>query len=134
MPAVELTTDDLRPFVQNLNEDKAAATIEDVIAAASAPWVAPCIVNEEFRYPAQAKAILRAAALRSLDAGSGAVTQMSAGPFQGTIDNRSERKRVLWPSEIVDLQKLCGLSKSGRAFTIDTTPPRPVVGPGVIVP
>ncbi|OZF05244.1 hypothetical protein CH302_01065 [Rhodococcus sp. 15-2388-1-1a] len=125
MPAVELDLDDIRPFVQNLDEAKAELMIADVIAAASAPKVAPCIVDEEFLYPAQAKAILRSAVLRWNDSGTGAVTQMSAGPFQGTIDNRTERKRLLWPSEIADLRELCGLTKTGRAFTIDTTPPRP---------
>lgn len=115
---------DLAPFVDNIDEKKARAMIESTIAMASAPWIAPCIVDEEFQYPKQAKVILVGAILRWNDAGSGAITQVSAGPFQQTIDNRSERKRMFWPSEITDLQRLCGVARTGRAFSIDTLPPR----------
>jgi hypothetical protein len=125
MGAVEITIDDLTPFTPDIDEAKAEQMIEDAIAMASAPWVAPCIVTDSFPYAAQAKAILRGAILRWNDAGTGAVTQVSAGSFQQTVDNRSERKRMFWPSEIVDLQKLCGSARSGRAFTIDTTPVSP---------
>lgn len=125
MGAVEIDiTEDLAPFVDDIDERKAAAMIRSTIAMASAPWIAPCIVRDDFEYPEQAKAILVGAILRWNDAGSGAITQLSAGSFQQTVDNRSERKRMFWPSEITDLQRLCGTARTGRAFTIDTTPPR----------
>lgn len=125
MGAVEIDiTEDLAPFVDDIDERKAAAMIRSTIAMASAPWIAPCIVRADFEYPEQAKAILVGAILRWNDAGSGAITQLSAGSFQQTVDNRSERKRMFWPSEITDLQRLCGTARTGRAFTIDTTPPR----------
>lgn len=115
---------DLAPFVSNIDTKKAEAMIESTIAMASAPWIAPCIVEDDFKYAAQAKVILVGAILRWNDAGSGAITQVSAGPFQQTIDNRSERKRMFWPSEVTDLQRLCGVARTGRAFSIDTTPSR----------
>lgn len=121
--AIEIE-EDLGPFVNNIDEKKARAMINSTIAMASAPWIAPCIVEDDFKYPDQAKVILVGAILRWNDVGSGAITQVSAGPFQQTIDNRSERKRMFWPSEITDLQRLCGSARTGRAFTIDTTPPR----------
>lgn len=125
MGAVEIDIEkDLAPFVDGIDERKAEAMIRSTIAMASAPWIAPCIVDDDFAYPEQAKAILVGAILRWNDAGSGAITQLSAGSFQQTVDNRSERKRMFWPSEITDLQRLCGTARTGRAFTIDTTPRR----------
>lgn len=132
MGAVVIEVSDLTVFNSDLDGSLAEEMIEDAIAMASAPWVAPCIVSGDFAYPKQAKSIIRGAILRWADAGTGAVTQQSAGSFQQTIDNRTERKRMFWPSEITDLQRLCGRARSGRAFTIDTTPPRP--DPEVIVP
>ena len=121
MAAVHLTLDDLLPFAPGIDPGKAMVMIEDAIATAA--LIAPCIVEDSFSNDAAAKAILRAAILRWNDAGSGAVTQVSAGSFQQTIDNRSPRKSMFWPSEVTDLQKLCGISRSGKAYTVDTTPP-----------
>lgn len=118
---VTLVVDDLLPFAPEIDPDKAAVMIEDALALAVA--AAPCITDPEFEHAGAAKAIIRGAILRWNDAGSGAVTQLSAGSFQQTIDNRSERKRMFWPSEITDLQRLCGDRRVGGAFTIDTTPP-----------
>lgn len=124
MAAVEISIDDLTAFAPDIDRALAQEMIVDALAMASAPWVAPCVTETDFEYPAQAKAIIRGAILRWNDAGSGAVTQLSAGSFQQTIDNRTERKRMFWPSEITDLQRLCGAQRTGRAFTIDTTPVR----------
>lgn len=127
MAAVHLTPDDLAPFAPDIDPEKAQVMIEDAIATAAV--IAPCILSEDFVHEAAAKAILRAAILRWNDSGSGAVTQVSAGSFQQTIDNRNPRKSMFWPSEIVDLQKLCNISRSGKAFTVDTTPPVPLQHP-----
>lgn len=121
--------DDLVPFVDDINTRKANAMIRMTIAMASSPWIAPCIVEDAFQYPDQAKSILVDAILRWNDAGTGVITNHSAGSFQETIDTRTGRKRLFWPSEIKDLQRLCGVARTGRAFTIDTTPPPPVVTP-----
>lgn len=121
MVAVKLEVSDLTAFAPNIDQAKAEAMIEDALATAA--MVAPCIFDEEFPHPGAAKAILRGAVLRWNDSGTGAVTQVSGGPFQQTIDTRTARRSMFWPSEIVDLQKLCGIQREGKAFTIDTTPP-----------
>lgn len=127
MTAVTLTVDDLTPFAPDIDEHKAELMIEDALATAAV--VAPCILDDDFEHSGAAKAILRKAVLRWNDAGTGVITQLSAGSFQQTTDNRTEHKSLLWPSELTKLEQLCGLSRRGRAFTIDTTPPNS--GPGV---
>lgn len=121
MAAVALTVDDLLPFAPDIDREKAEVMIEDALALAVA--AAPCLDDPGFENAGAAKAIIRGAILRWNEAGTGAVTQLSAGSFQQTIDNRSERKRMFWPSEITDLQRLCGDRRVGGAFTIDPTPP-----------
>lgn len=118
--AVTLTPADLTPFVPNLDEAKALAMIEDALALAAR--IAPCILDEEFEHEAAAKAVIRGAILRWHDGGSGMYMQQQAGPFQLTTDNRQTRKSMFWPSEISELQALCGIGRAGSAFTIDTTP------------
>lgn len=120
MAAVTLTNADLAPFA-TIDADKADAMIADALAMAAR--VAPCIAESTFTYEAAAKAILRGAILRWHDAGTGAVTQQGAGPFQMSVDNRQQRRGMFWPSEIQQLQELCrDGDPTGQAFTIDTTP------------
>lgn len=66
------------------------------------------------------KAILRGAILRWNDAGSGAKSSQSAGPFSETIDTTVSRRGMFWPSEITNLQSICSDGLSGKAFSIDT--------------
>jgi len=115
---VTVTLADLLPFV-DLDEDKAAAMIADALALAAR--VAPCIEDEEFIYPAAAKAILRGAILRWADQGSGSGPALVAGVFGATPQNQP-RRNLFYPSEISQLQALCGGGR-GKAFSIDTTPP-----------
>lgn len=117
-----LTPADLAPFA-TIDAAKATAMIED--AEAMAALAAPCITDPEFTantaLSAALVAILRAAILRWHDAGSGAVTQQGAGPFQQTIDTRTVRRGMFWPSEITQLRDLCAtFSQAGdsRAFSI----------------
>lgn len=106
---------------------KAAKMIAD--AEAMAALAAPCITREEFLDDDQLRAalvaILRGAILRWHDSGSGAVTQASAGPFQQSIDTRTTRKSMFWPSEITQLRELCEIFNesvgSDKAFMIDMT-------------
>ncbi|EOM77908.1 hypothetical protein Rrhod_0717 [Rhodococcus rhodnii LMG 5362] len=121
---MSITVDDLRVFAPGIDEAKAQAMIEDALGTAA--LLAPCLFEDEFEHPAAAKAILRAAILRWDEAGTGAVTQMSAGPFQRTVDTSSPRRRLFWPSEIDDLTKMCRTSGSG-AFTVDTVPTGPAI-------
>ena len=70
---------------------------------------------------AEAKLILIGAVQRWSEAGSGAVAQASAGPFQIATDTRQRTGFNLWPSEIEVLQDLCSGDTTG-AFSVDTVP------------
>lgn len=120
MPAVVITPEDLYPFA-DIPEAKAQAMIADAIAMAAR--VAPCIIEDDFTYSAAAKAIIRSAILRRNDSGSGAVSQVGAGSFQQSFDNRQPHRGLFWPSEIEDLQGLCSSTPRGRAYEVDTMPP-----------
>lgn len=115
MPAVTVTPADLAPFAE-IGTEKAEAMIADALALAA--QVAPCITENDFTGDAAAKAIIRGAILRWDDAGSGGTEQQTVGPFGQTIT--TPRRGMFWPSEIVDLQRLCRESDSGGAFAIDT--------------
>ncbi len=121
MPATVITIADLEPFA-DIEIGKAQAMIDD--ATAMAARVAPCITRSDFPYPDAARAILRGAILRWNDAGTGAVQTQQAGPFSQTLDTSKVRRAMFWPSEIEQLQELCGPT-GGGAFTI-----RPSYAPG----
>lgn len=110
---------DLRPFAPDIDPAKAAIMIADAMALAAV--VAPCILEDDFKYATAAKAIIRGAILRWNDSGTGAATQLSAGPFQQTLTT-APRRSMFWPSEITDLQNLCADATNGKAFTVDTMP------------
>lgn len=111
--AVSITPADLAPFAE-IDPVKAQAMIDDALAMATV--AAPCIRDDDFAYPDAALAIIRGAILRWNDASSGAITQQSAGPFQVTVDSNTRRNGMFWPSEIVDLGKLCAAS-GAASFT-----------------
>lgn len=125
MAAVDFTTDDLAPFA-TIAEDKAEAMIEDALAIAAR--VAPCITSDDLSDidAAAFKAILRAAVLRWNEAGTGAyeVKQENVGPFGQslTMDTRTERRSMFWPSEIEQMQDICQGDDTSGAFEIDSTP------------
>lgn len=114
---------DLRPFAPNIDSAKAVIMIADALAMAEA--LAPCVFEPGFTKEAAAKAIIRGAILRWNEQGTGAAVQRSqtAGPFthSETIDTRQSRKVAFWPSEITELQSLCGVSVR-KAFSVDTVP------------
>lgn len=116
MAAVMIELDDLTPFAPNINPDRAEAMIADAIALAAR--AAPCILEDDFEHAAAAKAILRGAILRWDSAGAGVVTQQSAGGFQQTIDTRTTRRAMFWPSEISDLRALCAGNGGNGAYTV----------------
>lgn len=119
MPAVDIRPSDLDLFA-DIPEARAAAMIEDAMATAG--MVAPCIHDVDFEHYAAAKAIIRGAILRWHEAGAGGVTQQqqTSGSFsQSTsIDTRTERRGMFWPSEIEQLQALCVSSTRGTARTM----------------
>lgn len=88
---------------------------------AAAARVAPCLADPTPEQAAEARLILVGAAKRWAEAGSGALSQQSAGPFQQTTDTRQRTGYSLWPSEVAALQRICPSARS-RAFTIDPTP------------
>lgn len=120
-----LTVDDLAPFA-DIDPAKAAAMIAD--AESMAALAAPCITNPEFAartdLAGALRAVLRRAVLRWNDAGTGAVTQVGAGPFQQTTaQGTNNPKTLFWPSEIEQLRDLCASfnnTKSEGAFSVDT--------------
>lgn len=115
---------DLQAFEPDMDTAKATALIEDAVAMAS--LVAPCLVDDSEIDPvkqAAAKAILRAAILRWHTQGQGALQQQSVGPFGVTYDTRQGNRGLFWPSEIVQLQGLCGSGNGGQsAFTFSFAP------------
>jgi hypothetical protein len=120
VPAVAITLADLAPFA-DIPAAKAQAMIDDALAMAVR--VAPCITTADFAYPDAAKAIIRGAVLRWNEAGNGALSQVTSGPFSQTVDTRHQRRGMFWPSEITELAGLCEDStSSGKAFEIDTAP------------
>lgn len=117
MPAVTITPADLAPFA-TIETEKADAMIADALALAA--LTAPCITSEDFTYDAAAKAIIRGAILRWNDAGSGAYSQVTTGPFSAATDTRAARKGMFLPSELDDLKALCSEGGGGKAFSVDT--------------
>ena len=125
---------DLAPFA-TIDSAKAEAMIDD--AESQAILTAPCIADLNtapegetegalalrMAKLAAVKSILRAALLRWNDAGSGAVTQETVGPFGHSIDTRQTRRGMFWPSEITDLQGICKDPNTGKAFNVDTVGP-----------
>lgn len=123
-----LEPSDLEPFA-TIDSAKALAMIED--AEATAATVAPCILEAEFlansTRKAYVKAVIRGAVLRWNESGTGAYQAQTAGPFGVTMDTRQQRRGMLFPSEIEQLQEACkrfraGDADDGAAATISMIP------------
>jgi len=119
--AVFLIVADLQVFSPDIDLVKAQGMIDD--ATALAVLAAPCIADVTFADSGAVKAILRGAILRWSEAGTGALSAQTAGPFGQTLDTRPDRKGMFWPSEIVQLQSLC---TSGSSYTVSLAGPDPV--------
>lgn len=114
-----LTVSDFSLFLPDgrVSDGQLAAMIADVEALAV--QAAPCLTGPlSEAQAAAALAILRGAVLRWVDYLGRDDRQMAAGPFSiGPAAGSSERKPLLWPSEIADLQAVCrGSSGRGRSF------------------
>jgi hypothetical protein len=114
--------------LSDLPEDlRSAEMVEAMIAGANAKAsrVAPCLDSTDplptAGQLAEAKLILLGAVKRWAEAGSGAFTQQTAGPFSVSTDTRQRSGYNLWPSEIESLQALCRTAPVG-AFSVDTAP------------
>lgn len=122
MAAVTITVDDLAPFA-SIDYAKAQEMIADAMAVAALD--APCILAADFEHEAAAKAIIRGAILRWHDAGSGAFSQTTTGPFGVALDTRVRRESMFSEGEIGSLKQLCTGETAG-AFSVDT------IGAGVV--
>lgn len=96
-------------------------------ANAQAVRVAPCLSDTadpsatEGQFD-EALMVLVGAVMRWSEAGTGVVQQQMAGPFSVLKDTSRPRSGFrLWPTEIQQLQDICGGSGSA-AFSIDTVP------------
>ncbi|MGW5316725.1 hypothetical protein [Nocardia thailandica] len=104
-----------------------AAELALMIAGANAraSRVAPCLASASpppsADQLAEAKLILVGALKRWAEAGSGAKASQTAGPFAMTVDTRQRGGYNLWPSEITQLQEICG-KRERSAFQLDTAP------------
>lgn len=119
-----ITLDDI-PSSIRAGIDAALLTLMVAGANARAARVAPCLVStappptpEQL---AEARLVLLGAIKRWGEAGSGAFQAQTAGPFSVTTDTRQRGGFNLWPSEIEQLQDICGRTSSA-AFTVDTAP------------
>lgn len=116
-----LEVQDLAPFA-SIDDVKADAMIQD--AEAMAVLAAPCLATMsdlDAGQVAGVRAVLRGAILRWHEAGAGALQSQQAGPYMQTFDSRQNRRGMFWPSEISQLQDICGgSSSSSGAFGIDT--------------
>lgn len=93
-------------------------------ANARALRVAPCLDDDPTGDQlAEAKMILVGAVKRWIEAGAGAFSQQTAGPFSVSTDTRTRSGFNLWPSEIEGLQDICAEGGESKAFSVDTAPP-----------
>lgn len=103
-------------------------TVEQMIedAEAMALLAAPCLNDGTVALtPVQVsavRAVLRGALMRWDDAGSGAKQSVSTGPFSETIDTSVTRRGMFWPSEITNLQSVCGNGQAGM-YSLDLSGP-----------
>lgn len=124
-PEPLLTAADLTEFA-TITQAKANEMIADALGLAVVH--APCINDPEFAHRAAAKAIVRGAILRWIEAGAGAAVTKSAGIYGQTVDTRQPRRTMFMPSEIDDLKRLCRPDDdTGGAYSIDLLPSEAVV-------
>src|SRR5690606_26388809 len=107
------------------------ADMIDVMVAganAKAARVAPCLVSTDpaptADQIAEARLVLLGAVKRWADAGAGALSAQTAGPFSQTFDTRQRTGFNLWPSEITALQAICSTEAPAKreAVSFDTAP------------
>lgn len=125
---VALTVDDIVAAVLALDPgaDPAQVRVRAEYALAQARVAAPCLKDDTLEADLRmtAAGVIAAAVLRWQVNGATAtgVQSESAGGVSVTYDT-TQRRSLLWPSEINDLARLCQGAGGGRlAFSIDTAP------------
>lgn len=119
-----ITPIDVASHTTGLSESDVATLVDGINAKASR--VAPCLAgNPSSDLLAEARLVLIGAVKRWAEAGSGAFSQQTAGPWSVSTDTRQKASGfTLWPTEVAELRELCADSgdSSGKAFQVDTTP------------
>ena len=117
---------DVIDLPQSIKDAIDADTLALIVAGlnAKAKRVAPCIDDSsEQDVVDEARLILLGALKRWAEAGSGAFSQQTAGPFTVSTDTRQRGSGYgLWPSEVESLQSLCAEGVDSGAFMVDMTP------------
>ena len=118
---VILDVSDLTPFA-DIDPAKADAMVTHVLALASR--VAPCLTTTtDQSVIAAAKAMLVGVVLRWHESGVSSYSVYSNQPGGFPADPRRERRNMLWPSEIEDLQQLCVTgAASSSVYTVTLAP------------
>ena len=115
-----VSIDDVRSFAGDLSEADLMLLVDG--ANARAMRLAPCLATASAEHAAEAKLILVGVVRRWIEAGSGARQTEQAGIFSYTLDTRQRQGGyTLWPSEVTELQSICGESSPTGAFTVDMT-------------
>lgn len=124
-----LTVEDLSQKVRDAFEESDLNILVNGLNAKVAR-IAPCLLDAPaVEAVAEAKMILVGAVSRWAEAGSGALSQQGAGPFQASVDTRQRGSGYnLWPSEITALGDLCD-GGDDVAFMVDMTGHRHVRNP-----
>lgn len=122
---IDISIDDLKKFIPDLDEEKAEILIKDALAMAI--LIAPCIEDDDFPYADAAEAIIRGAILRWYDSSNNPGTSsvsLTAGEFTKTesFDTNSPRRNLFMVSEKRELEDLCKKSGNSAAFTITPGP------------
>jgi hypothetical protein len=119
MAVVDITVDDVRPFVMAGDDSVIQALITGTLARAA--MLAPCLTgNLDSVSASAAKDILVQVIARATEVGTGQVTTIAAGSFSQSVDTTQRRTTRFRPDEIRELQALCGI-KRGGAFTVALT-------------
>ena len=124
-------------FIINVSDLPAALQSAELVQAmveganAKASRVAPCLTwdGSVTGQPApttdqlaEARLVLIGAIKRWSEAGSGAISQQTAGPFGMTTDTRQRTGYNLWPSEIGQLQDICKTAGEGAQAAFSISP------------
>ncbi len=119
-----LTREAMRRFVtvEEIADDTLDDMIDDVSSTALA--LAPCLADDDLSevHAKAAIAVLRGAVLRWVEYRTGEAVTTQAGPFSETVASPERRRGdLLWPTEIRQLQEICGRHQGEsrrQAFTL----------------
>jgi hypothetical protein len=117
VPKVEIEKADILVFAPSASDAQVQQLITGTISRAA--LFAPCIRSDDFDEDkaAAAKDILIEVIRRALEYGTGAVSNIIAGPYQASVDTKQPRRRRFEADEIRELKRLCGI-RTGGAYSV----------------